>query len=110
MIGGPDDTVNVFERKLHCGEFQETTSADGERIQERVWRRTGACEGVPHKKGDPMMTWQVMQELGLHSYRMDLNPVYHLALQTFMGKVTPIPVMRPPKRSIGASSKVVEVD
>lgn len=76
ILGGETDDVNHFENKLDGGEFFQAETSSGVPILYRTWRRNGSLGDVPHKKGDRMRTWQVMQELGLHSYRMSKNPLY----------------------------------
>ena len=90
MVGGEHDDVNLFGRKLHGGEFRDSKHPEtGQFIQRRVWTRTGVLNGVKHHRGKPMRTWQVLQELGLYSYRLDHNPEYRASTQTFAPKVAP---------------------
>lgn len=89
-IGGPADDVNAFDNRPEGGEFRVIESESGQRLKLRAWRRSGAVDGVPHKRGETMRTWQLIQELGLYSYRMSKNPVYAACTRTFAtSKVMP---------------------
>ena len=97
-IGGPSDDVNAFDNRPDGGEFRVIESESGQRVKLRAWRRNGAVDGVPHKRGETMRTWQLIQELGLHSYRMSKNPVYSACTRTFAptSKVIPARTSRSP--------------
>lgn len=54
---------------------------DGVKLRVKRWKEEGTVQGVTHRAGQMLRTWEVVRESGIHSYSMSSNPEYRDALE-----------------------------
>lgn len=57
----------------------DPTRIAGHYVETRVWPANGKCNGIRHKRGENMLTWQVIRDSSLSSYDILANPIYNVA-------------------------------
>lgn len=64
----------------------DNTRGDKCKVVVKVWTSDGVFHGIPHRKEQPKLTWQVIAERFIVSYDMVANPDY-TAIRAHMADV-----------------------
>jgi hypothetical protein len=56
-------------------------------LESKAWMTDGVLNGVRYRRGQRMLTWQVIRDRSLFSYDVLMNPVYSTAMSAIQGAV-----------------------
>lgn len=60
---------------------------EGLPVLHKAWTKSGTVDGQFHSAGQLKTTWQVIADTGIHSYRLQYNPMYRDALRAMSEEV-----------------------
>jgi hypothetical protein len=74
----PDEMVDLSDEQRDSGWqiIPDKERGGIHHIMVKMWMQPGECRGRRHNRGELMLTWQVIDEHDLCTYRMVDNPTY----------------------------------